>query len=325
MEHSPGACWTAYILLEEPDLRIEGVSGTSAGAMNGAIVVFGLMDGGRSGARTLLSRFWRPVAETGQFGLFQPSWLDRMMSPRNLDYSIGFQLFDIMTRTLSPYDVNPDGFHSLRDVLLDLIDFDRLRKLKDMKLFVSTTTVRSGKIRVFNCQEMCVDVLLASACLPTLFPAVEIDGEAYWDGGYMGNPALFPLVYECRSPDILLIELNPLACATTPRRPRDIINRIHDISFNAPLMRERRAIAFVTCLLDKHELQDRGNVRQVLFHMIEAEPNLRGLGASSRFNCEWEFLLSLKAAGRAATEDWLAENGANLGVRSSVDIRARFL
>lgn len=312
-------------ILEEPRLRVEGISGTSAGAMNGALLAYGLIEGGRDAAQTLLTKFWRRVSEKAQFGLFQSSWIDRWILPGNLDYSPGFQIFDVMTRILSPCDINPDGFHPLRDVLVDLIDFDRLREHGDIKLYVSTTSVRSGKIRVFSSHEISPEVLLASACLPMLFPAIEIDGESYWDGGYMGNPALFPLVYDCQSPDILLVELNPLNCETTPRWSRDIINRIHDISFNATLMREMRAIAFVARLLDEHELMDRRGFRRVLFHMIEAESDLQGLGASSRFNCDWDFLLTLKTAGSRAADRWFAKNWEALGTKSSVDVRARFL
>lgn len=312
-------------LLEDPRIHIEGISGTSAGAMNGAALAYGFLDGGREGAKHMLARFWQAVAEAGQWSWFQPSPVDRMFSHGNLDFSPGFQIFDYVTRVLSPYDLNPMNLHPLRDILDRLIDFDKLRARNDIKLFTSTTHVLSGKIRVFNHSELTADVLLASACLPMLFPAVEIDGEPYWDGGYMGNPAIFPLVYECDSSDVVLVEINPLRCLATPRRSREIINRIHDISFNATLMREMRSIAFVTRLIDEHDLTDRANFRRVLFHMIEAESDLRELGASSRFNCDPGFLASLRSLGRATAETWLANTFPQIGVDSSIDIRDRFL
>ncbi len=312
-------------LLEDPRIVIEGISGTSAGAINGAVLTYGLMNGGRDGARDLLARFWRMVADSARFSMFQPSWVDRAIAPGNLDYSPGFQVFDFMTRLLSPYDFNPLDFHPTRDILCELIDFERLRAFRDVKLFVSTTHVLSGKIRVFNHHELSVDVLLASACLPLVFRAVEIDGEPYWDGGYMGNPAIFPLVYDCEASDVVLVEINPLSCLSTPRRSREILNRMHDISFNATLMREMRSIAFVTRLIDEHDLTDRANFRRVLFHMIEAEPFLRQLGASSRFNCDAGFLEMLRDLGRDTASTWLATTFDQIGVDSSIDIRDRFL
>ncbi|WP_343206196.1 patatin-like phospholipase family protein [Bradyrhizobium sp. OHSU_III] len=230
-----------------------------------------------------------------------------------------------MTRMFSPYDMNPLDLHPIREILEDIVDFDKLRAYQGIKLFVSTTRVLSGKIRVFNHDELTQDVLLASACLPLLFRAIEIEGEPYWDGGYMGNPAIFPLVYDCESSDIVLIEINPLNCLATPRRSREILNRIHDISFNATLIREMRSIAFVTRLIDEHDLTDRANFRRVLFHMIEAEPQLRALGASSRFNCDSGFLRMLRDLGRETAEAWLASTFDRIGVDSSIDIRDRFL
>lgn len=312
-------------LLEDDRIKIDGISGTSAGAMNGAVLAYGMMEGGAGRAREMLERFWQAVAEKARSSLFQPSWIDQAIAPGNLDFSVGFQVFDFMTRMFSPYDMNPLDLHPIREILEDIVDFDKLRAYQGIKLFVSTTRVLSGKIRVFNHDELTQDVLLASACLPLLFRAIEIEGEPYWDGGYMGNPAIFPLVYDCESSDIVLIEINPLNCLATPRRSREILNRIHDISFNATLIREMRSIAFVTRLIDEHDLTDRANFRRVLFHMIEAEPQLRALGASSRFNCDSGFLRMLRDLGRETAEAWLASTFDRIGVDSSIDIRDRFL
>jgi NTE family protein len=312
-------------LLEDERLVIEGVSGTSAGAMNAAVLAYGMMEGGREGAREMLSRFWGAISDGARFSLFQPSWLDRMIAPGNLDFSPWFQTFDFMTRLWSPYDLNPLELHPIRDVLGAMVDFDKLRAHRGVKLFISTTNVRSGKIRVFTHDELTIDVLLASACLPLLFRAVEIEGEPYWDGGYMGNPAIFPLVYECESPDVVLVEINPLGCLETPHNSREILNRMHDISFNATLMREMRSIAFVTRLIDEHYLNDRTDFRRVLFHMIDAEPKLRRLGASSRFNCDSAFLEMLRDLGRETAGVWLARTFDRIGSESSIDIHDMFL
>jgi NTE family protein len=312
-------------VLEDDHIVIDGISGTSAGAMNGALLVAGMMEGGPDVARRKLDRFWEMVAEKARWSLFQPTWLDQMFGPGNLDYSPAFQLFDFATRILSPYDFNPMDFHPLREILDTLLDFPALRAYEDIRFFASTTHVRTGKIRVFDLNEITAEVLLASACLPLVFRAVEIDGEAYWDGGFTGNPALFPLVYDCTASDVVLIEINPLNCGETPRRSRDILNRMHDIGFNATLMREMRSIAFVTHLIDAHELADRSSFRRINFHMIEGEDALQKYGASSRFNCDRTFLRSLRDLGWAAADRWLSQHGSKLGQTSSIDVHALFV
>ena len=267
-------------LLEDDRLVIEGISGTSAGAMNGAVVVAGMAAGGPDAARTLLARFWEHIAESGRFSIFQPSIFDRMMgSSANLDFSPLYQGFDLMTRMLSPYQLNPSGDNPLRKTLNEMIDFEKVREGEGVKLFISTTNVRTGKIRVFRNHELTADVLLASACLPQLFQAVEVDGEHYWDGGFMGNPAMFPLIYNCRASDILLIEINPIRIEELPTTARGIADRMNSISFNATMMREMRTIAFVTRLLDRHR-PDRafGPAAHVLPH----GPGRRGDGRVRR-------------------------------------------
>jgi NTE family protein len=312
-------------LLQDERILIDGISGTSAGAMNGALVVAGMMEGGPEAACAKLDRFWELVADSGRWSLFQPTWLDQMLGPGNLDYSPAFQMFDFATRMLSPYDFNPLDFHPLREILDSLLDFPALQRHSEIKFFVSTTHVRTGKIRVFDLTELSADVLLASACLPLLFGAVEIDGESYWDGGFTGNPALFPLVYDCAASDVVLIEINPLSCSETPRRSRDILNRMHDIGFNATLMREMRSIAFVTHLIEAHELADRASFRPINFHMVDGENALSRYGASSRFNCDRGFLASLRDLGWTSADRWLARHGEKIGHASSIDVHSLFV
>jgi NTE family protein len=311
-------------LLEDERLSLDGISATSAGAMNGAVMLHGWQLGGREGARALLGRFWRGVADCGQFSLIQPSFFDRLTGNRNLDHSPAYQAFDMLTRTLSPYQLNPFDYNPLRDLLLHLIDFDRLRQSTTHKLFVSATNVRTGKIRVFGTEELSVEALLASACLPTLHKAVEIDGEHYWDGGFMGNPAMFPLLYRCQASDIVLVEINPIRIDEVPTTARTIADRMNGISFNATMMREMRTIAFVTRMLDQQRLLGRTRYRRINFHMIQAEREMARFGVSSKLNADWSFLTVLFDLGRATADEWLACHFRSLGVDSSVDLQQLF-
>ncbi len=196
-------------LLEEPWLEIDGISGTSAGAMNAAVMVFGHQTGGAAGAREALGAFWRSVSDAARFSPFQRGPLDVLLGRWTLDSSPMYVAMDLMSRLVSPYDVNPMGRNPLREILAELIDFKVLAQ-SPIHLFITATNVRTGRGKVFKNTEVTPDVLLASACLPTMFQAVEIDGEAYWDGGYSGNPTLSTLVRECKSQDTILVPINPI-------------------------------------------------------------------------------------------------------------------
>ena len=312
-------------LLEDERIAVDGVSATSAGAMKGAVLVYGMIKGGRAGARVMLRQFWEAIAETGRNSILQPSMFDKWMGNHSLDNSPMYQFLDVMTRVFSPYQLNPAGVNPLRKVLEDVIDFERLQHSQsNLKLFVNATNVRTGKIRVFKQKEVTVDALLASACLPHVFQAVEIDGEHYWDGGFMGNPAMFPLIYNCKANDIVLIEINPIVVKDVPDTARAIIDRVNTISFNATMMREMRAIALVTRLLAQHRLAGRTNMRQIHFHMIQAEAEMAKFGASSKMNTDIDFLETLFRLGRATGEQWLADHYGRLGVESSIDLQKLF-
>ncbi|MDJ0947610.1 MAG: patatin-like phospholipase family protein [Alphaproteobacteria bacterium] len=312
-------------LLEDERLRIVGLSGTSAGAMNGAMVVCGLSNGGPQSARSLLDTFWRKVSDFARLTPLQPTWLDRMVNPGGLDFSPGYRWLDMMSRILSPYQLNLLDFHPLRDILEELVSFDCLRASASVPLFVSATNVRSGKIKIFRRDELSVDALLASACLPELYQAVEIDGEHYWDGGYMGNPAVFPLLEGCDSNDVILVQINPIATSEVPTTARDILDRINEISFNSSLMREMRAIAFITKLIQDGSIDERAGLKKFHVHMIEAEEVMSQLGFSSKLNIDWEFIHSLRELGRQRADAWLTQNYRKLGVESSIDIDEMFL
>jgi NTE family protein len=236
-------------LIEEPWLRIEAISGTSAGAMNAAVVADGWTEGGAEGARAALETYWRRVSRAAAFSPLQRSPLDRLMGRWTLDTSPAYVAMDLMARVLSPYDLNPLGLNPLRTILVESIDFDRLAGAP-IKLFITATNVRTGRGRIFRNAQITPDVLLASACLPTMFQAIEIEGEPYWDGGYAGNPTLTPLVRESDAHDTILVQINPRERPDPPRTANEILNRLNEISFNSPLMKELRMMALLRQVAD---------------------------------------------------------------------------
>lgn len=304
-------------LLEEQKLRIDGISGTSAGAMNAAVMIDGYAEGGPDGARAALERFWRKVSEAARFSPFQRSPLDILLGRWTLDNSPAFIAMDLIARMVSPYDLNPGGFNPLRDVLAACIDFDRLASAP-IKLFVNATNVRTGRGRVFRNAEITPDVLLASACLPQLFQAIEIDGEAYWDGGYSGNPSIMPLVLECASRDTILVPINPIERPGTPRSAREILDRINEVAFNAVTLKELKMIALL------RQVADPGKTEGALWAEMRVHavrnPTMIKLGYSSKLNAEWSFLQMLREEGRKAADHFMSEHGSDLGQRSSVNL-----
>ena len=310
-------------LLEEPQIAFEGVSATSAGAMNAAVLAHGLSVGGRDGAKEALDGFWQQVSESADFSPLRPTMLQEMTS----DYSApspAFVFFDIMTRLVSPYQFNPLNINPLRQVLEDSVDFERVRTACQLKLFISATNVRTGKVRIFRNHEVTLDAVMASGCLPLLFHAVEVQGEAYWDGGYMGNPAIYPLIYHCESRDVVIVHINPLYREEVPVEASAILNRINEISFNSSLMREMRAIAFVTNLIDDEQLHGRA-MKRMLIHSIEADEVMRDLGVHTKMTPSWRFLTHLRDLGRRHADAWLAGSLDKVGRESSVDIREKYL
>ena len=314
-------------LLQEHGLHIEGISGTSAGAMNGAVMVAGYAKGGREGARRALDTFWEAVSHYSPIGLVHRSALDQMMGNWNTDQSPGVAAFETLFSTVSPYQLNPTNFHPLRAILEEQIDFQALQTCKSIKLFVSATNVRTGRNRIFDHDELTVDALIASACLPTMFQAVQIGGDPYWDGGYTGNPALYPLIYNCASRDIAVVQINPLERPGVPMTAGEIMNRLNEVTFNFSLMAEMRAIAFVQHLIESDELKGHevNRLKRIHVHMIGDEPGMLALGMSSKYNIDYEFLIFLKEMGRKCAEDWLHAHWDDLGKRSSIDIHKIFL
>jgi len=304
-------------LLEEPWLRIEAISGTSAGAMNAAVLADGWIQNGASGARAALDAYWDRVARAAMFSPLQRTPLDRLLGRWTLDYSPAFIGFDLMARFFSPYDLNPRGLNPLESILEESIDFVRLAR-SPIKLFVTATNVRTGRGRIFRNAEVTPDVLLASACLPTLFQAVEIDGEAYWDGGYAGNPTITPLVRESEAQDTIIVQINPRERPVTPRSAREILNRLNEVSFNATLMKELRMIALLRQAADPGSGEGaRWAVMRT--HRIMTDM-MTELGYSSKLNAERAFLEMLREEGRQAAGAFLEAHADDLGRRSTADL-----
>ncbi|MDQ4061148.1 MAG: patatin-like phospholipase family protein [Pseudomonadota bacterium] len=304
--------------LADTRIRIEGISGTSAGAMNAVVLADGLNRGGVDGAREALERFWLAVSRAAIASPIRRTPLDRLLGRWSVDYSPGFVFFDVLTRTVSPYELNPLNFNPLRDLLAEQVDFDSVRECSGIKLFVAATNVRTGQAKIFRNRELSADAIMASACLPFLYQAVEIEGEAYWDGGYMGNPVLFPLIDECDARDLVIVQINPIRRNEVPRRAQDIHNRLNEITFNASLIKELRSILLLKGLVDEEGV-NRAQFREMLLHRIEAEDDLRPLSVSSKLNAEWDFLMHLHDIGWRRTELWLEQNFDKLGRCSTFD------
>jgi NTE family protein len=310
-------------LLEEEHIDLEGFSGTSAGAMNAAVLAYGLHISGREKAKSLLDQFWRRVAEAAALSPVQPAPWDLLFGGGNMDYSPGFMAAEAASMFVSPYQFNPMGLNPLRDILAYIVDFEALRHCNVTQLFVCATNVRRGRAKVFDLPHISVDAVMASACLPEVFKAVTIDGEDYWDGGFMGNPPIYPLL-DAGCQDILLVQINPINIDRTPQTSSEIRDRVNELSFNSSLMLEMRRIAFVDKLLSAGV--DLGApFHKVFIHHINPEAEVQGLNLSSKLNANWQFLLRLKAIGREKAEAWLAQHSDQVGVASSCNIRETFL
>ncbi|WP_223420826.1 patatin-like phospholipase family protein [Tateyamaria pelophila] len=310
-------------LFEEDKLWIEAISGTSAGAMNAVVAAQGMYDDGAQGAREALDAFWRAVSRAGQSSPIKRTPLDVMLGTWSLDRSPGYAMMDIMSRMASPYDLNPLDLNPLRDVVDDFIDFEKVRNCVDLGLFIAATNVETGRARVFRREDLTLDVVMASACLPSMFKAVEIDGVPYWDGGYMGNPVLFPFIDHSPSSDIVIVQINPLERPGTPRSARDIQNRLGEITFNASLFRDLRTIDLIHRLIEEGALTE-DEYRVMNMHMIDGCNDMLALDASSKVNSEWAFLIHLRDLGREHADRWLGANFDKIEVESTLDLRALF-
>ncbi|MDN3517090.1 patatin-like phospholipase family protein [Aquisalimonas lutea] len=303
-------------LLEEGRIGYEGLSGTSAGALNAAAFASGLLAGGRDEARASLERLWRTVSEQALGGPLQATPLDYLLLGWNRDWSPGFVLVNSLSRMASPYQLNPGGYNPLVRILEETVDFERLRQDRRVRMFVAATRVRTGEARIFRNGELDARAVAASACLPLLFQAVEIDGEAYWDGGYTANPALWPLFLECRSRDLLLVQLTPPERPELPTRVADIVDRANEIAFNANLVRELELLGLLRG--GRAAVSPALPWRRHRLHAIDTGTVTEGMGRNSRINPDWHFLCHLRDEGRARADAWLQAHGAALGRHSSM-------
>ena len=310
-------------VLEIPWLKIESITGTSAGAMNAVALLHGYTQDGPEGAKAALEQFWRRVSDAARYSPIQRTPVDVLRGNWSLDNSPAYVFYDLFSRLFSPYQTNPMNLDPLRTILEESIDFERLKE-SPIKLFVTATNVRTGLPRVFRNANMSVDAVLASACLPLVHQAIEIDGDAYWDGGFSGNPLLTPVIRESKARDILLVQINPIERPGVPKTASEILNRLNEISFNSSLKKELRGIAMFQRLFVDEGPGHADWAEQwadARIHRI-ASPRMVELGVSSKLNAEWDFLSMLRAEGRNCTDVFLKDHAGDLGSRSSFDLDA---
>ena len=309
--------------LEDGRVEIEGISGTSAGSMNAVVYAYGKLKGDE-GAREALHNFWKAISDAGQ--RFAPPKMPWDTGGHHKENPMSGIMKSLMSG-FSPYQLNPMNYNPLREVLENQVDFEALERSQLTKLFICATNVRSGKVRIFHTPEVTAKVVLASACLPQVFQAVEIDGEHYWDGGYMGNPVLYPLFYYTETRDVVILHINPIERPGPPTTSADINNRLNEITFNSSLIKEMRSIYFVQKLLDDGWIKDehRDKLKYVLIHSVRADNAMSDLSSASKMSSDWKFLTMLRDRGRALATEWLAHNFEHLGVRSTVDLKKEFL
>ncbi len=309
-------------LIEDDRIEIGAISGASAGAFNAVVYAAGLAEGGRQGAREKLEQFWLSVSTEGSLGPAQRKLIDAWLRPWGALWP-GTSYFgawaDAMAQFVSPYALNPFNINPLRDHLAAIVDFERLRAFDTPKLFVAATNVKTGRGEIFRRDVLTADHVMASGCLPQLFQAVRIDGEAYWDGGYAGNPPLWPLFYETACRDVIIVQINPIERADVPRTPEEIMNRLNEITFNASLLGELRATDFVARLIRSGVLKS-DSYRLERLHRIGGAGRLEAFPASTKFDVSWPFLLRLRDLGRADAKAWVARHYDSIGVEGTLDI-----
>jgi NTE family protein len=312
-------------LLSDERISFEGISGTSAGAVNAVMLADGLARGGRTEAQKRLADFWRAVSNNGNLPPLQRAAVERFLSFVPLEGTPMQAWFDMMARYFSPYDFNPLNINPLKELFERFVDFEALRAFSDLQLFISATNVQTGRVRIFSRDTVTPEALMASACLPLLFRAVEIDGVPYWDGGYLANPVIFPFFGTTTTEDVLVVQINPLVRQATPTSASEIMNRINEITFNASLLEEYRAIEFVGRLIDQHRLPrgtGRGQYRRVNVHRILFDQFGTTFDASSKMITDYSFFEALHVNGKRAARRFLDEHFDDIGVRSTVDLAA---
>ena len=312
-------------LLSDERLAIEGISGTSAGAINAVMLADGLVRGGRAEAQRRLADFWRAASSAGNLPALQRTVLERLLSFTPLEGTPVQAWIGTLSHYFSPYDVNPLNINPLKELIERFVDFDKLRAFEDLQLFISATNVQTGRVHVFPREKITSDAVMASACLPSLFRAVEIDGVPYWDGGYLGNPVIFPFFHTTATEDVLVVQINPLVRRAAPMSSSEIMNRINEITFNSPLLSEYRAIEFVARLIDQGRLRHGtgpGQFRRINVHRIVLDRFGTHFDAFSKFSTDYDFFDMLRTSGKRAARRFLDEHFDDIGLKSTVDLRA---
>jgi NTE family protein len=306
-------------LLEDPSFEIIGVTGTSAGAMNAICLAEGLAEGGPEQARRRMREFWEAVGKMpGLGGLLR--WIPgETLAHMRIEQTPPYMMLDAIRRNLTPDQFNPTKANPLRELLASMIDFDRIRDNTDLIVQVCATNVRTARRRVFSNKDMSVDAVMASATLPDLFPAVEIDGEKYWDGGFSGNPAMAGLIRVLPACDFIIVRIDPVIRKEMPSSARDIHDRVTELSFNTTFWLELSAIAVILRLVDEGELR-RDRFARLFFHAIEASDQLEKIPPSTKLNNAPAFLTYLFELGRTTADSWIARRGADVGERSTIDL-----
>lgn len=302
-------------LLEDERIEIEGISGTSAGAMNAVVLAHGFEANGKEGAREALRKFWKAISLKGAFSPYHSG----LFNPLGADWSPMALWFDLLSQTLSPYQMNPTNFNPLRDMLEETIDFDQLKKCGKIRLFISATNVNTNHLHIFTNDQISLDVLMASACLPYIHHAVKIGEEYFWDGGFMGNPALEPLVRRCETSDTVIIQVNPTYRKDVPCFATDIADRLNEITFNSNLMREIRSYVDVTRMIEMGYIHD-PRIERAYFHIIPISPELSHLGVRSKLDTSWFLLKRFFSVGRHQADNWLANHFDDIGMRSTLNL-----
>lgn len=326
-------CWGILDqILEDGRLSFEGISTTSAGAANAVVLAQGLLNHDYEEARSTLHTFWESISAAGiPYSAFKPFPQSNLTGAHmgsidkfSLDNSLLYYTFDVLTKVMSPYQFNPFNINPLRQVLEKVVNFEEIRAKSTLQLFLCATNIETCKIRIFNKDDVTVEAVLASACLPYLFQSVEIDGEYFWDGGFIGNPPIFPIIYSCKSQDVVIVHINPINREGVPKTVTEILNRVNEISFNSSLMREMRAISFVSKLIDNKTIAS-DKMKKMYIHSIRSDEEMAIHSVSSKMNTEWNFLTYLRDKGREVAKIWLEENFDTLGKSSSIDIDKEFL
>jgi NTE family protein len=307
--------------LEDDRLVIEAISATSSGSINAVVLAHGMLEGGFQGAIVALKKIWEEISEIGSiYSPIRTNPLENLFG-FNITEQACFLFYDALNRTLSPYILNPSNSNPLRALLSEKIDFEQLKSDRSVRLFLGATNVKTGQLKIFNNKEISVAAVMASSCLPNLFQAVEIDKEFYWDGGYLGNPAIFPLIYNSEVDDIIILHTNPFFRHTVPMNSSEIATRINEISFNSSLIRELRAIGFVTKLIDEDHIKDESKslIKRKFVHSVRSDEIMHQFNMITKFKWDWDFLCHLHDLGYSAATNWLDTNFDYLGKKSTID------